>query len=761
MLGMSAASVYVATSKRLTPAKSYFISGILCVLTALSVILLFVFSTQIKNQINLLEIAKLKQEGFQSFINFIRDSEFQCSLMIGLVMSIPYMLVGGVLSIVFRSCASKDFHKLYFIDLLGACLGCVAAVVALELFESFSAPLILSIALPLFAAIAFFSHSKPAYFKATILASIVISFLLLDRPELQKFLEPQPNIQRLARLGQGNDYSSAKEIWRTWTSYGRISAFERAIPLGNNNFANSYVMVHGNGEGHAHITDVRRTGVRMDTKLAIASCDPKQVLVIFAGAGNDMAQFDRLTQSQARITGVELVSQVSKWPLSQSQFKLKELFSKPNMNLVTAEGREYLARDKTKYDCILASWSGASTSYYTGTAAHAASYVYTTEGLTSMLDHLTPGGQLTLLNGSKIRIIFSLKEYFKKLGINDISDKVVIVSSIDNASPKDWRNLVDNQILLVKPAGFTSKDFQKIASIRPITYSKDYTAQYAEDYEKAIKATEINGLLSSWKTDFLIEMSPATDDKPFRGNLFPSSAYLTSQFWSGKVENGQWKVNLMRAKTMIWFIVIALVLIISPLFLKKNNISWSSTTRMSLAYFGLVGLAFMIMEVGLVMKLMLLTGHPGYTIGVVLASLVLFTGIGSLLSDFVIKNKILTLRGACIAAGVSILIALCLASYANTNLVGLPRFAKLLLAFLIPALPAVFMGHLFPQGLTRIGKINHSLIPWAIAINGATGTIASGLSPILMEVAGVNSLIISAALLYFLLAALSSKSIFR
>ena len=169
----------------------------------------------------------------------------------------------------------------------------------------------------------------------------------------------------------------------------------------------------------------------------------------------------------------------------------------------------------------------------------------------------------------------------------------------------------------------------------------------------------------------------------------------------------------------------------------------------------------MMMEIGIIMKLKLLVGHPGYTLGIVLASVVLFTGIGSLISDYTLKNKLLSLKGLCIASAACILISLFFAAYANTELVGLSRFSKLLIAFLIPAIPCIFMGHLFPQGLSRIAKENENLIPWAIAINGATGTIASGLSLFILEITGTNSLIIASAFLYLLLGLLNSKTLFR
>src|SRR4029077_12428451 len=52
----------------------------------------------------------------------------------------------------------------------------------------------------------------------------------------------------------------------------------------------------------------------------------------------------------------------------------------------------------------------------------------------------------------------------------------------------------------------------------------------------------------------------------------------------------------------------------------------------ALGYFALIGLGFMFVEIGLLSRLNVFLGHPTLALAVLLGGIILFTGIGSLLS---------------------------------------------------------------------------------------------------------------------------------
>src|SRR5436305_154866 len=59
-----------------------------------------------------------------------------------------------------------------------------------------------------------------------------------------------------------------------------------------------------------------------------------------------------------------------------------------------------------------------------------------------------------------------------------------------------------------------------------------------------------------------------------------------------------------------------------------------------LCYFGLLGAGFMLVEVSLLQRFVLLLGHPVYSLPVTLFSLLLGTGAGSLMSQRITETQL-------------------------------------------------------------------------------------------------------------------------
>ena len=79
---------------------------------------------------------------------------------------------------------------------------------------------------------------------------------------------------------------------------------------------------------------------------------------------------------------------------------------------------------------------------------------------------------------------------------------------------------------------------------------------------------------------------------------------------------------------------------------------------------------------------------------------------------------------------------------------GWPLAVKIILALAIIAPLGLVMGRLFPQGLVEVSQDTTSYLPWAWAINGAMGTIAAGIAPLLAQAFGFKALLVSGAAVY-------------
>lgn len=691
----------------------------------------------------------------------------------GILLYLPYFFFGLFLTTLFRAAAKEDVARLYAVDLIGACTGAVLVILALE-HASFAVSSAFVVALPLAGAalIAFVGGRGRMAFGA--LATAAAMSLVFIPSGASSLVEPKPHIDSLARTPIMYIGYKAREIFRTWTSYGRIAALELKS---EKDPYTQYLMAHGGGEGHARIFpndgDMKRRPeplrIEYAVRLAMAGCEPGRVLVLLAGAGADMVLFDRFTGGNAEIVGVELVEDVFAWPASQKKFGLGAFFRKPNIRMVAAEGREFLARDRTLYDCILFSWPGASRGYFTGVSAAAPAYLQTREGLSEILDHLAPGGQLTMLAGDRATMTAAFIEILRKKGVEDLHDAFAIASMAPPPSEYEYYHpkVSNTQFLLVKPDGFEAADLRNFDAIsgeydlvtlyRPQDPSSDGTV-----YEKLIAAKDPFAFLNERLRTHGVAAFPATDDKPYADDPFPAWAYLSPRFWSasaGEIYEPRigriWSLRLYHVAIIAALGLASLVLIGGPLLLAYRGRSLAGfETGSHVAYFAAIGAAYMFVQLGLIQKLRLLIGHPGFTIAIVLASMILFTGVGSFLSDRLFSKRLLTFRRAALAAALATIAAILAIEVLTPMLVGLPRAAKIAAAFAFPAVPAFFMGQLFPQGLAALAGARARIIPLSMGVNALAGTIAAGLGVALAPVIGFSAIILLGAAGYFFVMAM-------
>ncbi|RMF27618.1 MAG: hypothetical protein D6759_17375, partial [Chloroflexi bacterium] len=162
----------------------------------------------------------------------------------------------------------------------------------------------------------------------------------------------------------------------------------------------------------------------------------------------------------------------------------------------------------------------------------------------------------------------------------------------------------------------------------------------------------------------------------------------------------------------------------------------------TLAYFGFLGLAYLLVEIPLMQRFILFLGHPAYALTTVLFALLLFSGLGSALSDRVPLRPALALLAPLVLAYPQVLPRL----FAGT--LGLPLVGRLLVAVLALAPVGTLMGVPFPKGLRHLEARAPQRIPWAWGVNGAASVIASVLAALLALSFGFSRVLVVGALCY-------------
>ncbi|HEX6213432.1 MAG TPA: hypothetical protein VFZ38_01360, partial [Vicinamibacterales bacterium] len=310
--------------------------------------------------------------------------------------------------------------------------------------------------------------------------------------------------------------------------------------------------------------------------------------------------------------------------------------------------------------------------------------------------------------------------------------------------------------LIVSRTAFTSADR---AAIDKTTEGMGFTVfaapwRQAEDPQMRaiLDARSLDALLDA-SADRYFDFTPPSDRRPFFFNLLKPSGFLVREAsLSGGVVGG----NLRATRTLIALAVIAAVLVIaiigSPLLLTGRPQTPRGIFGAGLLYFGIIGFAFMLIQIPFLQRFSVYLGHPTYTFSIILFLMILSAGLGSVASERIDVNRSQRVGWLPIAIGVGVLLEMVLLQPAIDATVawGLPGRTMIVALFVAPL--AFCLGYCFPVGMRVLGQHSDALTAWMWAVNGACGVMASIVAVMISMWIGIHTNLLIAAALYMLLA---------
>jgi hypothetical protein len=214
-------------------------------------------------------------------------------------------------------------------------------------------------------------------------------------------------------------------------------------------------------------------------------------------------------------------------------------------------------------------------------------------------------------------------------------------------------------------------------------------------------------------------ITPSTDDNPF---FFYTARLgnLVSMHAPGFMDN-----NAAISMTQMLVIVAlgACVYYIVIPFVRLARRMPLSTLTPPVTYFSAIGMGFMLIEISQMQRLMIFLGHPVYGLGVVLFTILLFSGIGSATvgarapRPSALIARVVALLGTLVVVG---LLSPSVMTWARSEATGM----RILVSVLLLAPPAFCMGMMFPLGLS-IWRRHSELLPFFWSVNGITSVFAS------------------------------------
>jgi hypothetical protein len=209
------------------------------------------------------------------------------------------------------------------------------------------------------------------------------------------------------------------------------------------------------------------------------------------------------------------------------------------------------------------------------------------------------------------------------------------------------------------------------------------------------------------------DLAPSTDDNPF---------YFVER--AGPHRKAGIGVGQLSAYLAILAALVVPFLLAPAISIGRRSGSLGRQDLVPLAYFALLGLSFMLVEIEFFHLMALLLGKPTLTLAVVLSSLLVFSGLGSLFGErlAMTSSKRVLLFFAVLTLQLSLFAAF--GSRAVDAMVHLGLAARVMFTVLIVAPIAFCMGMPLPAGM-RLIREREDLILWGWAINGAVSVFAS------------------------------------
>lgn len=674
-------------------------------------------------------------------------------VLVTLTLAIPFYLSGVVVAIALTRIPGPS-GLVYAVDLGGAALGAIAVVPMLEGFDVTSATL-LTAATAAASAACFRLYSGERRLSVPILLGLLLVFGAFANSQ-------SPDGLRVA-YPKGR-YIGSDVLREFWTIHGQVVVHQEkkgrppfywargpVAPLAR--VDRMRMVIDGEAETYLTRWDGSLQGLEWVkqgiTALPYHLRKGGDVGVVGVGGGRDL--LNALWGRSRSVEGIEVNSafvEILTGPLR----KYAGLADRPEVTLIHDEARSYLTRTNHRYDVLQMSLIDTWAATGAGAFTLSENGLYTVEAWKIFFDDLKPHG------------VFSVSRWYSPRHASETSRLLSLATAtlIERGAANPNRQLilvardrVANLLSSVDP--FSAED---LARIRQVSQSQGFEILLAPDQPasnpllRRIVASRSLDELDAVIRDEPFDYSPPRDVRPYFFNLLkPDHIFDASKLGGWGILQGNLRAT--RVLVLLWMISAALVavIIVFPLLRSGLPAIPRASFFQAMFYFALIGAGYMLAQIALMQRLSVYLGHPTYSVTLVLFSMILATGVGSLVSDRVPLERH---RAWVVGVSISCAVVLLGASLAIQPMIdatvsrGLPTRAGL--AILLVSSMAFPLGFCFPLGLRLVSRISQGVAPWAWGVNGAFGVLASVSAVAISMWSSIQTNLFLASISYALLA---------
>jgi hypothetical protein len=695
-----------------------------------------------------------------------------------LVLAAPFVLAGISVSLALTR-SPFPVGTVYGVDLLGAASGCLLVLVLLDRIDAPSAIFVIA-GIAALSAVCFANAAPRAVPRGAILDRHLLrrpGWIAAGAFALAGANASTPHGLQPISAKFGAIESRSQHDFEKWNSFSRITVdrpqtaapflwgASPALPLGPLEERRSLNIDAGAGTvmprfgGNSESVSYLRYDI---TNLAYFARRSGRAAIIGVGSGRDLLSAHLFGFRD--ITGVELNPILV--DLLTDPAKLRGyagIADLPGVRLVVDDGRSWFARTQEKFDLIQMSMIDTFASTGAGAFALSENGLYTVEAWRIFLSTLAPDG------------IFTVSRWHSPNAETEIgrvvSLAVAALLSLGVDSPRDHIFLSGTDSLatiIISRSAFPPADLELLADAAGryryrILASPDRPAS-AGIFQDLMSAKD-SGDLNARAADYLLDVSAPTDARPFFFNMLrisrPGDVADVVQHLrrTRDLHEGATSLvagNLMAAGTLLMIILLSAASVLVAVVMPARRAVHRADPRLVVwgtGYFLLIGLGFMFVEIALIQRMSVFMGHPTYGLSIVLFSVILSTGFGSLLSERAPPTSPTPLVLWLLGLGVYLLaLPHWLPGVTHSRLEASGTLVRALATVAVIAPAGLLMGFGFPTGLRLVAVVDPRPTPWLWGVNGAAGVLGSGLAVACSIAFSIDATIAVGAVCYLALA---------
>lgn len=660
---------------------------------------------------------------------------------------LPFSAAGFVVSGLFQRFSERSSF-MYGADLLGAAAGALAVVPAMDRLGAVNVIFLLAAVAAvgaLLLGLPRLGRALPAL-GAFVLLGGLFAALVVSGADFKVPIANDPSKEMFGLLA--DPANKAQIVESRWSSFGRTDLVKSDLSANE-----MWLFVDGAAGSAMYNLDaiLRKPQERIQFAMHSGESFPfpflkdeekKSALILGPGGGRDVIV--ALLGGVKKITAVEVNPDLVTIVKQYKDFNGGIYSGRPGVTAIVGEGRNFVRTTDENFDLIMASIPVTKSSRSVEGYALTENNLFTIQAFEDYLNHLTENGRMIIVahgDAEIIKLVSIALAAFEKRGVTESQAMKHLYTVASDIMPAV---VIQKQPLSVDEANAMHGKMHELGFDKGalfIPWIRQETIGPLRMFDQSLVDVSDGSLsMGALASATTLDLRPTTDDRPF---FYKFERGLPSPF---------------RMFAVLMALSALAVVVLATLRGKQGSdpLTFVGALRSSrrlkayLVLFFTLGIGYMLIEIAFFQKLTLYINQPQMALTVLLFSLLLGGGIGSLLTSFLGRNR--PRGGAAISLCVALLIVSLALFFPNMFAIGIdPRITTMILIFPL----GILMGCPFPlavRDLSMHGLKRHTSVMWGVS--SAASVFGSALSMIMGISWGFSSALFAGAATYVGIAAL-------